>query len=256
MLFAPCAEWIRDHVPAGETVFTTDWDEFPDLFFTAPEQRYLVGLDPTFMYVTSPQRWQSWRDIVNGRVADVRRPILETFHSRYLFVDAGYAAFIERADQDPALRAEKRDPECGVYSIRETPAGPSPQTLLWHADGGGTQEASAGDFVDVSRLHGRPAAGGSGDGCARLTAVVNQGAASTRRFRLSTDDRVAITVNGRQAFDSATAPALSIDEVLAGGALPQGHVFDADLRAGENGIVLTTCPSGQAWGFFLEIGRP
>src|SRR5262249_29304248 len=54
MVFTGCATWIRDHAAPDEIIFTTDWDEFPELFFTAPRQRYLVGLDPTFMYVTSP----------------------------------------------------------------------------------------------------------------------------------------------------------------------------------------------------------
>src|SRR6185369_10666082 len=35
------AAHLRDHVPDGETVFHSDWDEFPQLYFTAPKLRYL-----------------------------------------------------------------------------------------------------------------------------------------------------------------------------------------------------------------------
>jgi len=51
------------NIPAGETIFHLDWDDFPQLFFFNPQFHYLLGLDPTFMYLTSPTRWRLWSDV-------------------------------------------------------------------------------------------------------------------------------------------------------------------------------------------------
>ncbi|HEX8852213.1 MAG TPA: hypothetical protein VF754_01940, partial [Pyrinomonadaceae bacterium] len=41
-------EWIRRNVPRGELIFNTDWDDFPKMFFYAPEYPVVSGLDPTY----------------------------------------------------------------------------------------------------------------------------------------------------------------------------------------------------------------
>jgi hypothetical protein len=43
-------EWMRTHVPAGQVVFNTDWDDFPKLFYYDPTHAYVSGLDPTYLY--------------------------------------------------------------------------------------------------------------------------------------------------------------------------------------------------------------
>jgi hypothetical protein len=40
--------WMEEHLAPGETVINLYWDDFPDLFYSAPRQHYLWGLDPTY----------------------------------------------------------------------------------------------------------------------------------------------------------------------------------------------------------------
>lgn len=45
------ADWIKKNVPEGETIAHMYWGDFSQMFYFAPEYRYLNGLDQTFMFV-------------------------------------------------------------------------------------------------------------------------------------------------------------------------------------------------------------
>ncbi len=47
--FDGAARWMRDTLKPGTVIANFYWDDFPELFYSAPEMYYLVGLDPTFM---------------------------------------------------------------------------------------------------------------------------------------------------------------------------------------------------------------
>lgn len=258
MIHRGCAGWIRDHVPAGETVFTTDWDEFPQLFLFAPEQHYLVGLDPTFMYVTSPDRWRLWRDVAEARAGSLRREVTETFGARFAFADAWYESFIERADQEPGVRVGYADPECRVYEMQPSPDPRLPAPLgiaAWRMEGGGSITVAPGDFVDVAR-----AAPSSSAPCARLDGALPAPAPPIARFHLFSDDAIQVSINGALVYDTrAPRPAPTLDEIVAqqqgGGRHPDEHIFETPLGPGYNEASLRVCRAGVVWGFHLEIER-
>jgi hypothetical protein len=270
-VFGPCASWIRDNVPGGETVFTTDWDEFPELFFTAPEQRYLVGLDPTFMYVTDPDRWRLWRRVAEGNAADIYTPIRETFGCRFVFADAGHEKFIERCDQDPLLHLEMGSPDCSVYALRQThgsqappsESGTLPSLSQWHLwDAGPASEAGPRGFIDVEQLrsaappHRREPNGSPGqEECDRLDAVLESETACDLVLGLSTDDQMRVLVNDETVFDSTVASPPVLEEILereSAGALKLERTFKARARAGYNAVSVSTCRVGRFWGFQLR----
>jgi len=258
-VFDTCAGWIRDNVPPGQTIFTTDWDEFPDLFFVAPRQNYLIGLDPTFMYVTSPERWRLWRAIAEGHVPDIKAPIAQTFGCRYIFADAGFERFIERADQDPWLRCELRDPDCGVYSIREDAAAAPPLHAVshWHLGENGTVTPGPSGFIDIESLRGTASPAGTEPDCATVHGTFEVATATSLTFAINTDDLVRISLNGREVNDTATRAAPSLDEILAqqraGTRRSYEFQFSGDTVAGYNDLSVSTCRAGHAWGFFLRI---
>jgi len=261
-VFDVCASWIRDHVPDDETVFTTDWDEFPELFYVAPRQRYLVGMDPTFMYATSPDRWKLWRDIVEGRAADIAGPIRDVFNCRVVFADTGEGTFVERADQDPMLRPVAGGPDCTVYTLRDPdPAGPwgDAPVVTWSLEGGGEPMVAAPrDFVDVGAAAER--AGIHGD-CARLRGRFASAGAGRATFAVSTDDTVSVDVDGRPVFDSRAAAPPTLDEAVAaaeaGGLRRHVRSFEADVAAGYTDLLISTCRTGRVWGFhFGRASRP
>lgn len=71
--------------PAGELVFTCDWDEPPQLLFYNEGYRYPVLMDPTFMYYWNPAIWRRWTDLANARLTagDTARELKETFGARF-----------------------------------------------------------------------------------------------------------------------------------------------------------------------------
>lgn len=93
---AEAARWLDQNVEPGETVFHTDWGDFPELFFHAPGQRYLVGLDPVFMYVHSPAVFQLWEEISEGKRADFPDLIRERFRARHILLRKPRRANLDR----------------------------------------------------------------------------------------------------------------------------------------------------------------
>lgn len=53
----------------GEIIFHSDWDDWPMLFYHNDYNRYIVGLDATFMYKYDKELYWKWRDITWGDYA-------------------------------------------------------------------------------------------------------------------------------------------------------------------------------------------
>ncbi|MFN7973190.1 MAG: hypothetical protein U0166_12725 [Acidobacteriota bacterium] len=84
--FDGAAAWMRAHLPSGTLVVNFDWDDFPELFYSAPEERYLVGLDPTFMRLSHPREWEAL-EAMRSHAVPVDLPALrEIFGASYMIV--------------------------------------------------------------------------------------------------------------------------------------------------------------------------
>ncbi|MEJ7618851.1 MAG: hypothetical protein WKF30_18180 [Pyrinomonadaceae bacterium] len=81
------AEWLRAHVPPGEIIFNTDWDDFPKLFFYDSDHRYTSGLDPTYLLEANPQLSKLYESITLGREENPAELIRDRFGARYVFTD-------------------------------------------------------------------------------------------------------------------------------------------------------------------------
>ncbi len=102
--FRGAAEWIADHSEAGDLVLNTQWDQSPQLFYWNSKNYYLVGLDPTFMYLYDQQLYWDWRKVVDQPNRwlpddDIYKIIKEELKTKYVFIDsarngdfAGYLA--------------------------------------------------------------------------------------------------------------------------------------------------------------------
>ncbi len=65
--YQPVAEWLADNTPADSLIFTCDWDDAPELFHYNHRNRYVVFLDPNFMYRWNKAVWKDWHRVANGR---------------------------------------------------------------------------------------------------------------------------------------------------------------------------------------------
>ncbi|MBI4598654.1 hypothetical protein HY734_00485 [Candidatus Uhrbacteria bacterium] len=112
------ADWMRENIPVGETVFHNSWDFSLILWYLDDEHRYLAGLDPTFMYDEDPEAFEVWRSLVNGDEKNVSR-IVSTFHARTVVVDTrldGSAKLIKNLDQSDVFREVAHNTWIRIYA--------------------------------------------------------------------------------------------------------------------------------------------
>jgi hypothetical protein len=53
--FDGAAQWMKQNLRPAETVINFHWDDFPELYYSAPQQHYIVGLDPTLLRLKHPE---------------------------------------------------------------------------------------------------------------------------------------------------------------------------------------------------------
>ncbi len=116
--YAGAAEWIKKNAEPGAIIFTADWDDTPMLFYGASEQRYLVFLEPYFMYLYSPQKYRIWKKISDGKMLYIPEEIVATFHSKIIFVSARRPRLIDKLDHDNHVTLRYTGPQLErIYTV-------------------------------------------------------------------------------------------------------------------------------------------
>ena len=69
-----------------QTIFTGEWSDTPALFYGSPQFKYLVFLDPNFMYAYSPEKYKLWKKISDGKVLYPAVRIHNDFNSNIVFL--------------------------------------------------------------------------------------------------------------------------------------------------------------------------
>jgi hypothetical protein len=97
--FQGASIWMAQNLAPKETVINLFWDDFPDLFYDAPRQYYLWGLDPTYTVRQDAEladyleQLRQRKESLNGHAMEV------LLQSRYLILRTS------RAGRYPELRA-------------------------------------------------------------------------------------------------------------------------------------------------------
>jgi hypothetical protein len=92
-LLQPASEWLKENSNAGDIVFNTEWDQFPQIFYWNDKDYYIVGLDPTFMYIENPSLYWDWRKIADDKpknwdsIQEVYDILKNRFKAKYVFLD-------------------------------------------------------------------------------------------------------------------------------------------------------------------------
>ena len=115
--YRDAAWWLARNTPPGSRVFATDWDDFPELFYWNTHNTYLVGLDPTYMYLHDGPLYLRWRDITRGRVERPSAAIRDEFNCGYVFSDLDHTAFLRHAAEDPGLVEVFRSADAVVFRV-------------------------------------------------------------------------------------------------------------------------------------------
>ena len=114
--YRAAALWLKENTEPYETVFHTDWDDFPKLFYFNTHNTYLVGLDPDFMRLKDNDLFRQWAQVSKGNIYQVST-IVDNFGSRYVFSEKYHRKFVENADADERLRRVFEDDMTVMYKL-------------------------------------------------------------------------------------------------------------------------------------------
>jgi hypothetical protein len=110
--------WLSTNTPAGARVFATDWDDFPEMYYWNTHNTYLIGLDPTYMYLHDGPLYLRWRAITRGQVDGQGAAIRDEFDTGWAFTDLQHESFIKKAAVDPDMVEVYRDRASVIYAMR------------------------------------------------------------------------------------------------------------------------------------------
>jgi hypothetical protein len=68
--FKEVGSYLSKNLKKGDIVFNVDWGWFPQLYYYAPEQNYVIGLEPKLTYLYNPRLYWLWQNIGKGYVCE------------------------------------------------------------------------------------------------------------------------------------------------------------------------------------------
>lgn len=130
------AAWMKTNLHKGEIIVNLDWSDFAQMFYAAPDQYYLWGLDPVFAQSVNPKKVKMLFYTRDPR----RRPlnyayIGRVFRSRYaviLYPRVPHAAFLASAGWKlkKEFRRDDGRPEGWIFALDEREAVTLPHTRI------------------------------------------------------------------------------------------------------------------------------
>lgn len=118
--FQGVGRWLAANTPAGSVVVTSDWDEFPPLFYHDDANVYIAGLDPTFLYAHDARLYERWAELTSGRRRiDATRIITQDLKSATVVVSSDHAPFRDIMDDQTAFEVAYEDADAAIYVLKE-----------------------------------------------------------------------------------------------------------------------------------------
>jgi len=112
------AEWLKVQAADGDIVFHSDWDDFPALFLYDDQQRYIIGLDPTFLYRQNPALYDKYVEITTGRMqSGVAETIRRDFGARFVTIEKDHVPMRDAIAADRRAALVYDDDEVWIYQL-------------------------------------------------------------------------------------------------------------------------------------------
>ncbi|MFA5031130.1 MAG: hypothetical protein WC495_06115 [Patescibacteria group bacterium] len=113
------AIWLRDNTPEGAIVVHSDWDEMPYLFFWDDHNRFICGLDPTFLYRQDKDRYWAWVHLSRGETKDnITEVVTRTLESNYVLVEKDHQAFLNNMRNENSFSVVYEDDEAVIFQYQ------------------------------------------------------------------------------------------------------------------------------------------
>jgi len=113
------AEWIAANTPPGSLIFNTDWDKFPMLFHYNPNNTYIVGLDPTYMYDRDHELWKVYADITLGNEENPAPIIRDRFGCEFVVTPNAETDFMQVCNDSGDFERVYEDRFATVLRVKE-----------------------------------------------------------------------------------------------------------------------------------------
>jgi len=118
--FESISAWATDNIPAGEIVFHDNWSDWPSLFYYNNKNKYIIGLDPTFMYLKSENKYWLWHEISNGNIKqNICQKINSEFNTNYIFVKQENKTLNQIIESNPGCDNIYSNQDGSIYIINQ-----------------------------------------------------------------------------------------------------------------------------------------
>lgn len=118
--WAGATAWMQEHTPEGSLVFHDDWDGFPLLFAHDPHNTYIIGLDPTFLYLYDENLYWKYVNVTTGKEEGRLSEIIgDDFHAQYVFVAVDHAKLQNQLRRDDDFVEVYKDDEASVFLLKK-----------------------------------------------------------------------------------------------------------------------------------------
>jgi hypothetical protein len=97
---------LRQQIPAGAQVFTTEWGLTGMLMLALPDRKFMVALDPTLFLVKDPELYQLWYTLPLKPEPGVAEVIRRRFGARFVISlsDERFNKFYYLLSSEPGVR--------------------------------------------------------------------------------------------------------------------------------------------------------
>ncbi|HKV42663.1 MAG TPA: hypothetical protein VJX67_25915 [Blastocatellia bacterium] len=96
-LYRDGGAWLMKNTAPGSLVFNVDWDGFGKLVYYDSQNRYVSGLDPTYLYAKDKELGKQYDDITDGKEDHPGDIIRDQFGARYCIAEKGDTDFLSSA---------------------------------------------------------------------------------------------------------------------------------------------------------------
>ena len=112
------SQFLMDNSESGDIILHSDWDEFPVLFYHNSKNNYIVGLDPTFMYLYDAKLYQTYVSITRGQDDEnLYNTIKNIFGAKYILATSDHEDMIKSLDNNFYFDRVYTDDEAIIFKV-------------------------------------------------------------------------------------------------------------------------------------------
>lgn len=116
--FGGAATWLERNTEPGTMVLATGFNDFSRLFFYNQSNRYVIGLDPTYLQLVDAHMWDVYYAMSTGDVDNPSEQLSSLFGSQYVVTWTDHP-FIPDAERDPNMELVYRDRYNTVWKVKD-----------------------------------------------------------------------------------------------------------------------------------------